>query len=234
MKAELFEKRAFRNQVQVFKERFEAGQVLAEMLAPQYREAPETMALAIPAGGVPVGRKISEALKIPFDLIIVRKIQIPGNTEAGFGAMTPEGNVFLNEELMSYLSLSPAQIEAQKNMVKKDLEERNTLFRAGRPYPDLSGKTVILADDGLASGFTMMASIDTAKKKGAARIAVAVPTAPLRSIKRIEHLVDEIYCANVRETYYFAVADAYKKWYDLSSEEVLELLQARSEKSSKF
>jgi len=228
MKAELFEKKELRNEAHIFQDRFQAGQVLAEMLAPHYREAPEAAILAIPAGGVPVGSRISEELKIPFDLIIVRKIQIPGNAEAGFGAMTPEGSVFLNEELLSYLNLSPAQIEAQKNMVKKDLEERNRLFRAGRPFPDLSGKSVILVDDGLASGFTMMASVDTAKKKGAGRIAVAVPTAPLRSIKRIEHLVNEIYCANIRETAYFAVADAYKEWYDLSREEVLQLLRARS------
>ncbi|MDY0039407.1 MAG: phosphoribosyltransferase family protein [Desulforhabdus sp.] len=222
----MLERKELRNKQLVFDDRLEAGRVLAEMLAPQHRAAPETIVLAIPAGGVPVGIQISKDLQIDFDVVIVRKIQIPGNTEAGFGAMTPEGSLFLNEELLSYLNLSPAQIEAQKNLVKKDLEERNRLFRKGSPFPDLSGKTVILVDDGLASGFTMMAALDTAKRRGAAKIVVAVPTAPLRSIERIEPLADEIYCANIRETAYFAVADAYRNWYDLTREEVLELLRA--------
>ena len=195
------------------------------MMSSRYIHKPDTTVLAIPAGGVPVGIEISERLKLPFDLIIVRKIQIPGNTEAGFGAMTPDGSVFLNEELLSYLNLTSAQIETQKEAVKKDLEARNQLFRDGKAFPDLSGKTVILADDGLASGYTMIASIHMVKQKGAERVIITVPTAPLRSIKKIDTMVDEIFCANIRDTIQFAVADAYRNWYDLSRQEVLDLLK---------
>ena len=228
MKAVLYEKRELSNKRHVFKDRSEAGDILAEMMSSRYLEARGAMVLAIPAGGAPVGIRIGEHLRLPFDLMIVRKIQIPGNTEAGFGAMTPEGDVFLNEELLSYLNLAPAQIELQKEAVRRDLEERNRIFRAARAFPDLSGKKIILADDGVASGYTMMASIHMVKHKGAGKTIIAVPTAPLRSIRKIESLVDEIYCANIRDTSQFAVADAYRNWYDLTRQEVLDILKGKT------
>ncbi len=163
-----------------------------------------------------------------FDLVIVRKIQIPGNTEAGFGAMAYDGSVFLNESLLWRIDLKPSQIEAQTNVVKNELEKRNKMFRQGKPFPELTGKTVILVDDGLASGYTMMASIYMVKKMGARKTVVAVPTAPLRSLEEVETGVEEIYCANIRQGPVFAVADAYRHWYDLSQTEVIGLLKGRS------
>lgn len=225
MKANIHERPEFGDQYHVFADRFDAGRVLAEMLEAEYKEAENAVVIAIPAGGVPVGLEVSKALRIPFDIIVVRKIQIPGNTEAGFGAMSTEGSLFLNEELLSYLKLTPLQIEKQKALVMKDLEEREELFRGGSAFPDLTNKTAILVDDGLATGYTMMASIHSVRKKGPEKVIVAIPTAPLRSIWRIEGMVDEIYCANIRDTTFFAVADAYKHWTDLEREEVLELLQ---------
>ena len=224
-KAKFHEKEEFRNDRHVFGNRSEAGRVLAEMMEPHYGEDPATQILAIPAGGVPVGIEISNRLKLPFDLIIVRKIQIPGNTEAGFGAMDPEGNVYLNEELLEYLRLSPAQIESQKARVRKDLEERDRLFRGGKAFPNLRGKTVILVDDGIASGYTMLASIHAARGKGARSIVVAVPPAHSKSLARVEPLVEAVYCPNIRTTPHFAVADAYTHWYDISRDEVLKLLE---------
>ena len=193
MKARIYERTELRNKRHVFKDRFEAGRMLAEMLEPEFKGVQEAIVLAIPAGGVPVGIEISKRLLIPFELMIVRKIQIPGNTEAGFGAMSKDGSVFLNDELLSYLRLTERQIEEQKAMVKKDLEERDKLFRGSRPFPDLTGRPVILADDGLASGYTMMASIHTARNKGARSVTVAVPTAPLRSVERMQNLVERLF-----------------------------------------
>ena len=236
MKANLHERKGLRNRRHVFADRFEAGRVLAEMLAAEYREADDQVAvIAIPAGGVPVGLEISKALKVPLDIIIVRKIQIPGNTEAGFGAMTTEGSVFLNEDLISHLGLTSSQIEQQKVLVRKDLEEREKLFRGGSAPSDLAGKTVVLVDDGLATGYTMIASIDAVRNRRARRVVVAVPTAPAGTVIRIEDLVEEIYCANIRESTYFAVADAYEHWYDLDREEVLRLLKrGKDEGRNKF
>ena len=217
----------FREKRQVFTDRFEAGEILGMMLQSEYNHAEKGMILAIPSGGVPVGIKVSEILGLPLDLLIVRKLQIPGNPEAGFGAMTLDGTAFYNEALLAELHLSPAQIEAEKKRVAIELGKRNNAFRKGRPLSDLSGKQVILVDDGLASGFTMLASIDMTKKAKARETVVAVPTAPQRSIDRILPEADEIYCANIRTTPYFAVAEAYRRWYDLSEKEVLDLLKKR-------
>jgi predicted phosphoribosyltransferase len=223
--AKMIEIRMYRNQKGVFEDRFEAGEVLSQMLSPKYKLTNDTIVLAIPSGGVPVGIKIAEKMRSSFDLVIVRKMQIPGNTEAGFGAMAYDGSVFLNQSLVQQIHLKPSEIEEQANIVKEELEKRNKMFRHGKSFPELSGKTVILVDDGLASGYTMMASIYMVKKMGARRTVVAVPTAPLRSLKEIETGVDEIYCANIRQGPVFAVADAYRHWHDLTRAEVMGLLK---------
>jgi len=220
----IHEKIELRDRTRVFKDRFDAGVVLGEMLAPAYGGATDVMVLTIPMGGVPVAVKIAEILDCPLDLIIVRKIQIPGNTEAGFGAMTQEGDIFLNEVLITQLGLTEEQVERQSAKVRGELAERNRRLRGERPFPDLSGKTVVIVDDGLASGFTMKASVYLVNKRRAAKTIVAVPTAPLRSIDSLGSSVDEVYCANVREVFSFAVADAYENWYDLAEKEVRFLL----------
>jgi predicted phosphoribosyltransferase len=208
----------------VFKDRFEAGEILGGMLGAQYAQKEDVVVLGIPSGGIPVALKISETLSCPYDLIIVRKLQIPGNPEAGFGAMTQEGSLFLNERLLADLRLTNDQIKQETERVKAELEKRNRLFRGGLSFPDIAGKGAVIVDDGLASGYTMLASIHSAKKAGALKIVVAVPTAPLRTIERIKPGVDEMYCANIRESPFFAVADAYKHWHDLNDREVLQLL----------
>jgi putative phosphoribosyl transferase len=224
MARRIHEKRELRGKNHVFKDRVEAGRVLAEMLEPEYESARDAVVLSIPSGGVPVGLQVMRNLHLRFDLIIARKIPIPHNPEAGYGAVTLEGGVFLNEELVSRLGLKPSEIEKQISRLKKELEERQALFRGKKPFPDLSGKTAILVDDGLASGYTMMASVYSVKNMGAKEIVIAVPTAPTETIKKIDPMVDEIYCPNVRDRIFFAVADAYEHWYDLSRTEVLDLL----------
>jgi predicted phosphoribosyltransferase len=138
--------------------------------------------------------------------------------------------VFFNKPLLGRLGLRAAQIEAEKDRVRRELEKRNHRFRKGRSFPDLSGKRVILVDDGLASGFTMLASVHMARKIGARETIVAVPTAPQGSIERIAQAIDKIYCANIRTGRFFAVADAYRNWHDLSESEVLEILHETDQK----
>ncbi|RPI53882.1 MAG: phosphoribosyltransferase, partial [Deltaproteobacteria bacterium] len=125
MASKIFEVSGFRDKRFVFKDRDDAGKVLAEMLSPYYEKAKETLVLAIPSGGVPIGLGVAKGLSLPLDLIIVRKIPVPGNPEAGFGALTLDGDVFLNEELVAFLRLSPKEIEDQITKVKTDLQERN-------------------------------------------------------------------------------------------------------------
>lgn len=225
MASKIFEVSGFRDKRFVFKDRDDAGKVLAEMLSPYYEKAKETLVLAIPSGGVPIGLEVAKGLSLPLDLIIVRKIPVPGNPEAGFGALTLDGDVFLNDELVAFLRLSPKEIEDQITKVKTDLQERNFIFRQGTPFPDVINKTVLMADDGLASGYTMLACVETVRRKGTSKIVVAVPTAPERSVFRISPIVEEVFCPNIRTERYFAVADAYANWYDLTRNEVLTRLQ---------
>ncbi|MEJ2167667.1 MAG: phosphoribosyltransferase family protein [Desulfobacterales bacterium] len=211
----------------IFTDRFEAGEILGSMLQAEYAHIAGGIILAIPSGGVPVGLKVSELLGLPFDLLIARKLQIPGNTEAGYGAMALDGSIFINQALLAQLGLSSTQIEAEKKRVGLELEKRNALFRGGRPFADLTGKRVIVVDDGLASGYTMLAAVDMAKRAKALETVVAVPTAPQSSVELILPQADRICCANIRTGRYFAVAEAYQNWYDLSEEEVLGLLGKR-------
>ncbi|HSH12796.1 MAG TPA: phosphoribosyltransferase family protein, partial [Desulfurivibrionaceae bacterium] len=157
-------------------------------------------------------------------LVIVRKLQIPGNTEAGFGAMGPDGKLFLNDELLRHLRLTEAQVEAQAAIVREELHRRNRLFRNNRPPPEVAGKTVIIADDGLASGYTMLAAATWLREGKAARLVMAVPTALLDSLEKVGQLADEIYCANVLDFWPFAVANAYRHWRDLSRQEIVKLI----------
>lgn len=223
---DIIEHEALRNRTGVFEDRFDAARMLGRLLEPLYKNAGNMMVLSIPRGGIPVGITICDMLHCPMDLVIVRKIQIPGNTEAGFGAMTQEGDVFLNEPLLDRLDLSDEEIRHQTDRVALELKERNKSLRGERPFADLDGKTVILADDGLASGFTMKASIYMARKRKAAKIVIAVPTAPMRTIDSLNGSVDEIYCPNIREGVSFAVASAYKNWRDLSESESRSLLSS--------
>jgi len=224
MTAKIYQIRDLKNRRFVFEDRDQAGQILAEMLRPFYENQEHTIVLGIPSGGVPVAIQISSRLKLPVDLLIIRKIPIPGNPEAGMGAITLSGEMFLNEELIHHLGITPAQIEGQIQRVKDELLKRNHLFRKGRPEPDLKGKNVIIADDGLASGFTTLAAVKTCKRAGATKIVVAAPTGSDTAIARLLEEVDEIFCPNIRSGQYFAVAEAYRNWYDLDREEVIQRL----------
>lgn len=207
----------------VFRDRAEAGKLLAQKLSNSISS--DTLVFAIPAGGVPVAFEIARILKLPLDLMIVRKIQIPGQTEAGFGAVGPNGEVIFNEDLLRRLNLRREVIRQKVEETKKVVEARNQLFRKGRPFPPVKGKTVILVDDGLASGFTMMEAVRFMRRRGAKKVIVAIPTAPEDSVNRLLSEVDEIYCLNIRTFFSFAVADAYENWYDLTDEEVILLLE---------
>jgi putative phosphoribosyl transferase len=215
----LFEDKSLRDKAYVFRDRSEAGDLLADRLSDIL--FPEGIILAIPAGGIPVALEIARKIHLPLDLMIVRKVQIPGNPEAGFGAMGPDGEVIFNEPLLRRLRLTEDDIEKQVARTRQVVEERNRVFRGGRPFPDVRERTTILVDDGLASGYTMTEAVRFLQKGKVAKTIVAVPTASEESVNRLLPLVDEIYCLNVRTLYPFAVAEAYENWYDLDDREVI-------------
>ncbi len=212
-----------REQRFVFSSRHDAGRQLGAFLK-TLPAIQNPLVLAIPAGGVPVGREVAGVLGAPLSLAIVRKIRIPGTTESGFGAVTWDGQVLINEDLRSALGLRAPDVELAIAETRKNVSERVARFTGTRLAPEPAGKTVILVDDGLASGFTMLAAIQSLRLKSPARIIAAVPTASAASAKLVSRHVDLLVCLNIRSGRVFAVADAYAEWYDLDDREVLEEL----------
>ncbi len=215
---------ALSNQVFVFRDRKDAGEAVARLLAAHIspRLLERAVVLAIPAGGVPVGLAIARALKRPFDLLFIRKLHFPDNPEAGFGAVTEHGEVLLNEVLSRHLP--PAVIERQIAIERRALARRLDALRRFWPEVDVKGRTAIIADDGLASGFTMLAAVHEARRRGAAAVIVAVPTASEQAARRVAREADAVVVANLRGGPRFAVAEAYTHWRDLSLEEVAAML----------
>jgi putative phosphoribosyl transferase len=222
--ARVIEDRRMHNKEGVYRDRDDAGEYLAGALE-QFRGT-NAFVLAIPSGGVPVGLVVSSRLGLPFDLLIIRKIPVPGNTESGFGAVSLEGDMVLNDSMVRMLRLSPSEIEELAEPVHEELRARNRIFREDRPWPDVRGRTVIIVDDGLASGYTMITAARIVQRRGPSQIVAAVPTASASTIELLAPDVDLIVCPNVRTGYSFAVADAYQNWYDLDREEVLNLLKS--------
>jgi len=223
MPARVMEDHRLHNRVGVYRDRDDAGEYLAGALE-QFR-GKDAFVLAIPSGGVPVGLVVSSRLGLPFDLLIIRKIPIPGNTESGFGAVSLEGDMLLNDPMVRMLRLSPPEIDELALPVHEELRARNHIFREDRPWPDVRGRTVIIVDDGLASGYTMMTAARIVQRRSPSQIVAAVPTASASTIELLAPDVDLIVCPNVRTGYSFAVADAYQNWYDLDREEVINLLK---------
>jgi predicted phosphoribosyltransferase len=204
----------------VFSDRHDAGKKLGALI--RSRTAPvDPVVLAIPAGGVPVGVEVALALGAPFSLAVVRKVQVPGNTEAGFGAVAWDGRVLINERLRAALGLSQAEVDIAVAATRKNVEGRITRYTTNRPFPGLAKKSVVITDDGLASGFTMLAAIESIRALSPARLVVAVPTASASSAELVARQADELVCLNIRSSARFAVAEAYRQWYDLDDREVM-------------
>jgi predicted phosphoribosyltransferase len=212
----------------VFKDRLHAGEALARLLQ-RSGEGSEGLVLAIPNGGIPVGVVLAEKLRLGFDLAICRKLQIPWNKEAGFGALAPDGSLALNKRLMESLNLNSKALEAQKEKALEELKAKERRFRGDRPPPNLKGKNVILVDDGLASGYTVLAAVRYAWRSGASKVVVAVPTGSIGALRLVAGEASKVYCANVRgDLLGFAVADAYQQWYDVGDEEAVHWLRKAS------
>ena len=206
-----------------FRDRAAAGARLAEMLA-KYKGS-SAIVLAIPAGGVPVGAAIARELGLSLHAAPVSKVLYPWTTESGFGAVAFDGSVWIDEAAVENSRLTKAQVEKAVADARAKVERRSKKFSSGKVLTDLSGKTVILVDDGIAAGSTMRTAIAALRKLRASRIVVAVPTAPSRSLEAMRKLADDILCADIRGGTSFAVADAYEEWRDLGDEEVEAMLQ---------
>jgi putative phosphoribosyl transferase len=223
MPKNIFDIQDLREKKRVFSDRIHAGEVLSEML--QSYQASDGILLGIPAGGLPVAATIRKKIALELDLAVVSKITLPWNTEAGYGAVAFDGTCRLNRAMLARTRLSQSQIDQGIEKTLQKVKRRVNLLRGERPFPELRDRSVILVDDGLASGFTMLVAVESIKKAGASALAVAVPTGHRDAVRKIAGQVDAVYCPNIRSGMSFAVADAYVYWSDVTEKEVLEILR---------
>jgi putative phosphoribosyl transferase len=201
----------------------DAGRELAQHLQ-SYRESGAVI-FAIPRGGVPVAVEVAGALGCDLDIIMPRKIPIPHNTEAGYGAVTEDGVIVLNEPLVHELQLTDDEIKRHVQIVRNEISRRQKVFRAVLGPSSVAGKTAIVVDDGLASGYTMVAAVKSLKQREARTVVTAAPVASESGWQRVSEAADKVVCPIISSTYPFAVAGFYDEWYDLTDDEVIQNLK---------
>ncbi|KTB48716.1 putative phosphoribosyltransferase [Dehalogenimonas alkenigignens] len=211
------------NRDPIFENRFDAGRQLAEKLSAYKNEA--TIVLAIPNGGLPIGLQVALALGAELDVVISRKIPIPLRPEGGFGAVADDGTTILNHDLVRDLKLTPSQINYQVAGVRNEIQKRSIFYRGTRPLSVVTGKTVIIVDDGLASGYTMMAAVESVRRRRPARIIVAVPVASELAVRKVEKVADRIVTVETALVPKFYVSYYYRFWNTVSDDEGLKCLK---------
>lgn len=207
----------------VFGDRYEAGRLLGQRLG-KYAERHDVIVLGLPRGGVPVAYEIARHLRVPLDVFIVRKLGVPGFEELAIGAIASGGVRVLNEEVARFLPDAGTVIEEATEREQMELGRREVLYRGERLPPDLQNKTVILVDDGLATGATMRAAVSALRQRGVGKIVVAVPVGAPETCREFESEVDEAICV-ISPDYFQAVGQFYDDFSQTSDDEVRELLK---------
>lgn len=206
-----------------FRDRQEAGQLLAQALALLKGEK-DVIVLGIPRGGVVVAAEVAWAIGAPLDVYITRKIGAPNNPELAIGAIASSGDVVLDEGLMRSLGVSPEYVQDETERQRREIERRLKKYRANRPTQKLEGKTVLLVDDGIATGATTLAAIRALKKQKPAELILAVPVGPPDTVARLREEVDKLVCLDTPHLFW-AVGAFYMVFDQTSDEEVVRLLQ---------
>jgi putative phosphoribosyl transferase len=206
-----------------FRNRADAGRRLAAALR-KYAGAPDVVVLALPRGGVPVAYEVARALGAPLDVFLVRKLGVPGQPELAMGAIATGGTRVLNHGVVAGLGIPEEVVDAVAAREAQELARREREYRGGRPAPDVRGRTVILVDDGLATGATMRAAAAALRQHEPARIVVAVPAAAAETCEEMSREVDEVVCAATPEPF-MAVGLWYDDFSQTSDAEVRELLE---------
>jgi len=207
----------------MFEDREDAGKQVAEAVAERLggAEPKDLLVLAIPRGGAEVGYWVARKLGARFSLLVTRKLPIPDNPETGFGAIAEDGSEFVSPDAAMFLP--EGDIERIKKEQKEEIKRRVNALRGGRPLPQVKGRTVVLVDDGLATGSTMLASIRMCRNKKAKKVIVAVPVAGRDTALEIGRLADELIVLE-QPPFFRAVAQVYRNWHDVQDEEVLEVM----------
>lgn len=205
----------------VFHDRRHAGRMLAERLAARVAEDP--IVIGLPRGGVPVAAEVARTLEAPLDVLVVRKLGHPRQPELGLGAIAEGGFRVLNEKLAARVGVSAPALDRVTHQEVRELNRRVRTYRRGRTPTSVAGRTVIVVDDGLATGFTAQAAIGALRARGARRVVLAVPVAPPEAAAEMERLVDELVCLE-QPIPFFAVGEFYDHFEPVSEEEVTSLL----------
>lgn len=211
----------------MFKNREEAGELLVQELA-AFRNDSSAILLALPRGGVVVAFQLSLALHLPLDVLITRKIGAPGNPEYALGAVSETGAVYWNREALSGLALTDRDLTAAVHAQQQEVARRVALYRQGRPFPPLKDRTVILVDDGLATGATFFASVATARQAHPRRVIGAVPVGPRSTVEHARAIVDQLVVLRVPDPFY-AVGNFYRDFEQVEDREVLQNLNLAEE-----
>jgi len=207
----------------LFRDRNEAGQRLAKELS-EYADRPDVIVLGLPRGGVPVAFEVAKALNVALDIFLVRKLGLPGQEEMAIGAIASGGVQVLNHQLARTLSISDQTIQRVAEDEWRELERREQAYRGDRSSPDVQNRTVILVDDGLATGASMWAAVTALRKKEPARIVVAVPTAAPQTCEAFEDEVNEVICATTPQPF-MGVGAWYEDFSQTTDVEVREYLE---------
>ncbi len=210
-----------------FRNRAEAGHLLAQKLI-AYAYRPDVLVLGLPRGGVPVAFEVAKALQVPLDIWLVRKLGVPTQKELAMGAIATGGVRVLNQEVVNWLGISDEVIDKVAAQEQQELERRNQVYRGNRPAPDVRNRTIILVDDGLATGSTMHAAITSLRQQQPDRIVVAVPVAPPSVYKDFKHEADEIVCLQTPELFH-AIGVWYVDFSQTTDQEVRDLLEQPSQ-----
>jgi putative phosphoribosyl transferase len=213
-----------------FRDRTEAGRLLAAKLR-AYANRQDVLVVALPRGGVPVGFEVAKALHVALDVMVVRKLGVPGQEELAMGAITTGGVRILNSSIVEALGITESQIESVAAEEQQELERRERLYRGSRTAPEIRDRTVILVDDGIATGSTMRAAIAALRTQQPARLIVAVPVAPLSTVRELKAEGEEIVCVQAMEPF-GAIGAWYEDFTQVADEEVSELLESIAEKRS--
>jgi predicted phosphoribosyltransferase len=207
----------------LFDNRYDAGRKLAEKMG-EYA-GKNAIVLAIPNGGVVVALGVALAVGGDFDLVISRKLPLPLSPEGGFGSVTDDGTLILDEAMVKHAGLTKQQIDFQVNQVRRNIMQRSLLYHRDRRPLSLSNRIVVIVDDGLASGYTMRAAIASIRKRNPAKVIAAVPVGPERVINDIKKVADQVVVCVAGTNPEFYVSDYYRTWYDVTDDEVLNCLK---------
>lgn len=205
----------------VYSDRFEAGEVLAQMLQ-RFKGDPDTVVVALPRGGVPVGYVIAKQLGVPLDIFFVKKIPSPYNPEAAIGAVSENNLEYLNERAVMMLGVSRPWIDEQIEKIMEKIRQKRALYR--KPRINVAGKRVILVDDGVATGASMYLAAKALKEEGAKEVIIAVPVAAPDSVALLRQGADEVVAAEIPRDF-MAVGQYYRDFHQLEDSEVMELLE---------